>query len=134
MLGLHHAERHESLRRLHAIVNVLFPVWYLSKKMISMQRAFLNELLSIQQKNGCSLIWYIVLNSFAISAQMIFGIIGIILGSNSYSYVDDSGNFITIDSSSMNPRNLSYFMFPLVFISMVATVMIGQRRNQVIFN
>ena len=121
---------HPKLRAL----DELFPVCYLSNKMNSMQCAFLNELLSIQQKNGCSLIWYIVLNSFAISAQMIFGIIGIMLGSNSYSYVDDSGNFMTIDSSSMNPRNLSYFMFPLVFISMVATVMIGQRRKQVIFN
>jgi len=86
----------------------------------------------LHRKNGCSLIWYIVLNSFAISAQMIFGIIGIMLGSNSYSYVDDSGNFMTIDSSSMNPRNLSYFMFPLVFISMVAAVMIGQRRKQIL--
>jgi len=86
----------------------------------------------LHRKNNCSLIWYIVLNSIAMSDQIVFGFSGLVLGYSSWSTYDYySGNVITIDSSSMNPRSLGYFMVPLIVISMVTTVMIGQRRKQI---
>jgi len=86
----------------------------------------------LHRKNNCSLVWYIVLNSIAMSDQIIFGLSGLVLGYSSWSTYDYyNGNSITIDSSSMNPRSLAYFMVPLIVFSMVTTVMIGQRRKQI---